>query len=55
MVFLGKYQYQIDTPVYPLIQALATGKYKDLLFISDEPSEIADFISSHQPVKVPTN
>ena len=22
MAFLGKYQYQIDTPVYPLVQVL---------------------------------
>jgi predicted Rossmann-fold nucleotide-binding protein len=53
MVFLGKYQYQIDTPVYPLIQTLATANYKDMLFISDEPSDIATFIRDHRPAPVP--
>ena len=52
MAFLGKYQYQIDTPVYPLVQALATGSYKDFLFIADEPLDIANFIKSHKPVPV---
>lgn len=50
MVFLGKQQYAVDTPVYPLIQMLATGSYKDLLFIADEPSDIAAFIKGHNPV-----
>jgi predicted Rossmann-fold nucleotide-binding protein len=50
MIFLGKQQYQIDTPVYPLIQELATANYKDLLFITDEPTEIVKFIRDHKPV-----
>jgi hypothetical protein len=44
MIFLGKYQYQIDTPVYPLIQLLATAAYKDLLLITDEPADVANFV-----------
>jgi predicted Rossmann-fold nucleotide-binding protein len=51
MIFLGKQQYAVDTPVYPLIQMLASGSYKDLLFIADEPSEIATFIQGHAPVQ----
>jgi len=50
MIFLGKQQYAVDTPVYPLIQMLATGSYKDLLFIADEPSDIAAFLDGHKPV-----
>jgi hypothetical protein len=52
MVFLGKYQYQIDSPVYPLLQLLATSNYKELLFIADEASDIANFIRDHKPVAV---
>jgi predicted Rossmann-fold nucleotide-binding protein len=52
MVFLGKYQYQTDAPVYPLLQLLANSNFKDLLFITDEPSDIVDFLSSHKPVRV---
>jgi hypothetical protein len=53
MVFLGKYQYQIDAPVYPLVQLLATSSYKDLLSITDGPSDIANFIHEHKPVRIP--
>jgi predicted Rossmann-fold nucleotide-binding protein len=51
MIFLGKQQYAVDTPVYPLIQMLASGSYKDLLFIADEPGDIAAFIQGHAPVQ----
>jgi hypothetical protein len=53
MVFLGKYQYQTEAPVYPLLQLLATSSYKDLLFITDEPSDVAAFINDHKPTWVP--
>jgi predicted Rossmann-fold nucleotide-binding protein len=53
LVFLGKYQYQIDTPVYPLLQLLATSGYRELLSIADEPSDIANFIRDHKPVTIP--
>lgn len=50
MIFLGLRQYAVDTPVYPLIQMLATTNYKDLLFIGDEPDEVVKFIQRHPPV-----
>ena len=50
MIFLGLRQYAVDTPVYPLIQMLATNNYKDLLLIGDEPEEIVKFIKGHPPV-----
>jgi predicted Rossmann-fold nucleotide-binding protein len=50
MIFLGKQQYAVDTPVYPLIQMLATGSYKDLLLIADEASDVVAFINGHNPV-----
>jgi predicted Rossmann-fold nucleotide-binding protein len=53
MIFLGKYQYQIDTPVYPLIQLLATAAYKDLLLITDEPADVANFVKQHPPAAIP--
>jgi hypothetical protein len=51
MIFLGKQQYAVDTPVYPLIQMLATSSYKDLLFIADEASDVVTFIKGHNPVQ----
>lgn len=53
MIFLGRQQYQIDTPIFPLLQQLATGNYKDLLFISDEPTEILSFLKDHKPIAKP--
>jgi predicted Rossmann-fold nucleotide-binding protein len=50
MIFLGMRQYAVDTPLYWLIQMLATTNYKDLLLIADEPEEIVKFIQSHPPV-----
>ena len=49
MIFLGKQQYAIDTPVYPLVQLLANGHYKDLLGIADCAEEVLEFIQSHRP------
>lgn len=52
MAFLGRKRYQIDTLVFPLLRQLAWGTgYSDMLFISDQPEEIVDFIKSHPPVK----
>lgn len=51
MVFLGKYQYQVDAPVYPLLQEVATADYKDMLFITDEPDEAVQFIRKHPPAR----
>lgn len=53
MVFLGKEHYEIKTLVYPLLRQLAWGKqYFDLLYISDEPRDITDFILSNSPIPV---
>ncbi len=55
MVFLGKKRYEIDTLIYPLLRQLAFGKsYFDLLFCTDEPKEILDFLVKHPPLKVET-
>jgi len=53
MIFVGMRQYAVTTPVYWLIQMLATPSYKDLLFIGDEPREIVKFIKDHPPVPKP--
>ena len=50
MIFLGMRQYAVDTPLYWLIQMLATTNYKDLLLIGDEPEEIVKFVKTHAPV-----
>lgn len=52
MVFLGKKRYVEDTSLYSVLHQLAKGqKYKDLLYLSDEPRDVLDFIKSHPPVK----
>ena len=52
MVFLGKKRYEIDTMIFPLLKQLSFGKkYHDLLFLSDEPKEILDFLKKHPPIK----
>lgn len=42
MVFLGKRQYEVSAPVYPLLRELADRK--DVLFITDEPAAAARYI-----------
>ena len=54
MIFLGLRQYAVDTPVYPIVQWLATTNYKDLLLIGDDPEEIVKFIRTHPPVPKPS-
>ena len=45
MVFLNRKYWELDKPVYPLLQKLAEGhKYGELLAISDEVSEIVEAI-----------
>jgi len=52
MVFLGKKRYEIDTMIFPLLKQLSFGKeYHDLLFLSDEPKEILDFLQKNPPIK----
>jgi len=52
MIFLGKKRYVKETFLYPLVQQLAWGrKYAEMLFITDTPEEIVEFIKQHPPVK----
>lgn len=52
MVFLGRKRYREETGIYPLLKKLAAGKeYAKMLFISDNPREIADFIKKNGPGK----
>ena len=52
MIFLGKKRYEIDTMIYPLLKQLSFGKkYHDLLFLSDEPKGIVDFLVKNPPVE----
>jgi predicted Rossmann-fold nucleotide-binding protein len=51
MIFLGKKWYEIESMIFPLVKKLSYGKrYHDLLFISDDPKRIVQFILNHQPV-----
>lgn len=51
MVFLGQQRYEIDTLIYPLLRQLSHGKaYHDLLYLSDDPVEVVNFLSNHQPI-----
>jgi predicted Rossmann-fold nucleotide-binding protein len=50
MVFLGKEHYIKNTGIFPLLNRLAEGRrYKELLFISDEPAEVLEFIEKNPP------
>ncbi|MGB3584886.1 MAG: hypothetical protein WBA23_00015 [Tunicatimonas sp.] len=50
MIFLGQQWYEIESMIYPLIRKLSYGKkYHDLLFLSDDPKRIVQFILNHQP------
>ncbi|MEM9986493.1 MAG: hypothetical protein AAF804_15480, partial [Bacteroidota bacterium] len=51
MAFLGRERYEIKSSLFPLLKQLAWGKpYFDMLFLSDEPTEVAEFIISHPPI-----
>lgn len=53
MVFLGRKRYQVDTMIYPLLRQLAWGKdYFEMLHITDEPTDVLDFLQKHPPIKV---
>lgn len=50
MVFLGKNRYEQQTKLFPLLKELAAGKdYREMLFLSDSPIEIIQFLSDHPP------
>ncbi len=53
MVFLGRERYEIQTLIFPLLRQLAWGReYAKLLFLTDEPEEVLDFLLKHPPIKV---
>lgn len=50
MVFLGKEHYIEKTGIYPLLHKLSEGRrYQEMLFISDHPEEILEFIEKNPP------
>ena len=50
MVFLGEKRYAVDTMIYPLLRQLSYGRaYHDLLYLTDEPQEVLDFLKQHPP------
>ncbi len=52
MVFLGRKRYLKDTFLFPVLQQLAWGRhYADMLFVTDSPEKIVEFIKQHPPVK----
>lgn len=52
MVFLGSKRYEIDTLIYPLLRQLSYGQpYHDLLYLTDEPAGVLQFLLSHQPIR----
>ncbi|MDD3459233.1 MAG: hypothetical protein PHO74_07140 [Weeksellaceae bacterium] len=51
MVFLGKKRYIEDTALYSVLHQLAVGrKYKELLYLTDDPDLVVNFIENHPPV-----
>lgn len=56
MIFLSKKRYIEDTALYSVLHQLAIGrKYKDLLYLTDDPDLVVNFIESHPPVPVEIN
>jgi predicted Rossmann-fold nucleotide-binding protein len=51
MVFLGVDHFTVEAPSFPLLRKVANDKYRDLLFLSDEPAEIVEWLKAHPPVK----
>ncbi len=52
MIFLGRERYEIETMIYPLLRQLSYGKtYHDLLYLTDEPTDVLAFLQQHGPVE----
>lgn len=52
MVFFGRKFWNEESAIYPLLKKFSKGhNYHNMLRLSDEPSEIIQFIKSHPPVK----
>jgi predicted Rossmann-fold nucleotide-binding protein len=53
MVFLGHKRYEIDTLIFPLLRQLSYGKeYHDMLFVTDEPKAVLEFLKAHPPIMI---
>ncbi|APD07552.1 hypothetical protein UJ101_02049 [Flavobacteriaceae bacterium UJ101] len=53
MVFLSKKRYVEDTSIYSVLHQLAKGKdYKQLLYLTDDPELVVNFLKEHPPIKV---
>lgn len=53
MAFLGKKRYVEDTSLYSVLHQLAVDQpYKDLLYLTDDPQLVYDFIKEHPPISV---
>lgn len=53
MVFLGKARYVEETSLYSVLHQLAVGKkYKKLLYLTDDPALVLEFIQNHPPQSV---
>jgi hypothetical protein len=44
MVFLSRNAFEGDTHVYQLVNETANSRYQDMLFITDEPNEVVQFL-----------
>lgn len=52
MIFLSKKRYVEDTSIYSVLHQLAQGKpYKDLLFLTDDPHLVVDWLENHPPIR----
>lgn len=52
MIFLGKKRYTEDTALYSVLHQLAVGrKYKDLLYLTDDPDLVVNFIENNPPIR----
>ncbi|MDX1984257.1 MAG: hypothetical protein SFV51_28535 [Bryobacteraceae bacterium] len=51
MVFLGVDHFTVEAPSFPLLQKVANEKYREMLFLSDEPEAIVEWLKAHPPVK----
>jgi len=52
MIFLGKKRYEIDTLIFPLLKQLSWDKkYHELLFLTDSPQEVLEFLQNNPPIK----
>lgn len=53
MVFLSKKRYVEDTSIYSVLHQLSRGKaYKKLLYLTDDPKLVVNFLKEHPPIKV---